>query len=254
MLDDLNHLVARVELEPGYTVSFYEPEPGIIGVSETTPIDGERILRSEDVRDRSMVQLYEKLSGGKAPTALVEAQKRATEARQHATECQAESVLAKDVSSAPEIKASPLDDGIASTSRSLTSSDGPWWAVNVCYGTGDFRGCFPNWGGGGFAQASAKTSFFQIAPFSGNSLSVRFQYEGVTKFTDAVFPGQWAGWWWHSDAFWDCWCSPICACGTQDYNLRLHRWDILNATGDGFHWTHAFKSTCGDTLSCDATP
>jgi hypothetical protein len=257
-LDQLNHLVARVEPEPGHVVSFYEPQPGLIGVSETGPTSvAPRFVTSPDVGSASVVDLFRRVSSGaEPPPALVLAEARAASARdQNASNTS--SVLTAPIASASDRPATSVDApsaGIGSTASALTAGDGPWWSANVCFKGGDFRGCFPNWGGGGFAQASTKTSFFQVAPFSGNNLSVRFQYEGSTRFTDAVFPGQWGSWWWHSDSFASCWCSPICACGMFDYNTRLHRWDILNASGDGFHWTHAFKWSCGSTLSCDQSP
>ncbi|HEY4188069.1 MAG TPA: hypothetical protein VGP07_23540 [Polyangia bacterium] len=257
-LDALNHLVARVEPEPGHVVSFYEPQPGLIGVSETGPTSmAPRFVTSPALGNGSVLALFRDVSSGATPpAALVLAEARAASARaQNAVTSTSLATTPTATSSErpPAALAEPSGE-LTSTSSALTGADGPWWSANVCFKSGDFRGCFPNWSGGGFAQASAKTSFFQVAPFSGNNLSVRFQYDGSTRFTDALFPGQWGSWWWHSDSFASCWCSPICACGMFDYNRRVHRWDILNASGDGFHWTHAFKWSCGDTLSCDQSP
>jgi hypothetical protein len=261
-LDALNHVVARVEPTAGHVVTFYESEPGVIGVGERAPIGSESILRAEDVNGHSVTDLYRTLAGGaEPPSTLVAAEARNVPQRLPELPANNDALLGANVaSSAAQALATasasrgPVvsSEGIGSSTEALTAADGPWWASNVCYKTGDARGCMPNWANGGWAQASAKTSFFQVAGFSGSVLSVRFQYEGTTKFTDPVFPGDWKSWWWHSDSFWNC-CF-ICACGTQDYNRRLHRWDILNASGDGFHWTYSFKWSCGDTISCDATP
>jgi len=261
-LDELNHLVARIEPEPGRFVSFYEPQPGMIGISETGPAQGRHLLDSAKVNQLSAVELFQNLMPSSAPPeALVQAQAR--EVTAHLTELPKDndSPIGQNMSCTPSKDLSlgkgtvgnvPGAEGVASSAQELTGSDGPWWAANACYKSGDFRGCYPNWGGGGYAYASAKTSFFQIAPYSGDTVYVRFQYEGSTRFTDPVFPGQWGGWWWHSDSFWDC-CF-ICACGVRDYNRRQHRWDILNASGDAFHWTFAFKWSCGSTGSCDQSP
>jgi hypothetical protein len=252
-LDALNHLVARVEVKPGHFISFYEPEPGMIGISEQGPAGEAPLLGGNDLRDNTAVQLYQRFAAdAPVPEALLRAQERDVAARVSEVPADNDSALGKDFA-VSEMQAPTTDAaGIARQQQSLTGADGPWWAANVCYDTGDFRGCYPNWANGGYAYASAKTSFFQVAPYSGDLVSVRFQYEGSTRFTDPVFNGGWGSWWWHSDSFWDC-CG-ICACGTRDYNRRSHRWDILNASGDAFHWTFSFKWSCGNTLSCDQSP
>jgi hypothetical protein len=250
-LDQLNHLIARIEPMPGHIVSFYESEPGVIGISERGPSDGPRILKPGDLA-APISALYRQLASGDEPPAALVAAERREQGRLASTD--ATGPACDTLTSPPTEVTAARDETVATTQQALTAADGAWWAANACFKSGDFRGCFPNWGGGGFASASAKTSFFQVAPFSGNAVSVRFQYEGSTSFTDPAFPGQWLGWWWHSDSFADCWCSPICACGSFDYNRRSHRWDIINASGDGFHWTHAFKWTCDGVLSCNNSP
>ena len=133
-------------------------------------------------------------------------------------------------------------------------SDGAWWVANVCYTGGDAKDCKPNWGGGGWAQANAKTSFFQVAPYSGNWLSVKLRVGSTSGPTDYLFPGEWGSYWAHSSSFADCWCSPICACGYFDYNIATHRWDIDDASGDAFHWTYSFRWSCEGVLNCNVEP
>jgi hypothetical protein len=66
--------IASVVLDSGDVVDFLEPAPGVIVISSDAPVD---------LPDGPMapVALYESLSGEAAPAALVEAQRRADEAR-----------------------------------------------------------------------------------------------------------------------------------------------------------------------------
>lgn len=257
VLDRLNGLVARVEPVPGRVVSFYEPSPGMIGISELGPREGTRLLTPDDAKI-SPLDLYRRLTRGEPPTALREAYERGLQG--HFSEDPGELEGGAQLSGSPERETrldrselSHTDPSLGTLQQPLTAADGPWWAANVCFKKGDFRGCNPNWGGGGYATANTKTSFFQVAPFSGDFLQVRFRYESSTKFTDAVFPGQWLSWWWHSSL--ESWpCGFLIACGYQDYNIKNHRWDILQASNDGFHWTYSFKWSCGSTTSCDSWP
>jgi hypothetical protein len=240
-LDELNHLVVRVEARPGHFVSFYEPSPGHIAVSERAPANTERVLSAEDLNSLSIVDLYRRLAKTEPPDALVQAHERQLEG---AFSEPADDVVSDTaaLSSASSDSAATHGAGVGVITQALTEADGPWFAANGCFKTGDFRGCLPNWWNGGFAQANTKTSFFTVAPFSGNLVFVRVQYQGVTQFTDPVFPGQWLSWWYHS------------ASQSGQYLIRLHRWDILEAAGDGFHWSYSFKWNCNSINSCNTWP
>lgn len=233
-LDQLNHLVARVEPKAGHVVSFYEPLPGLIGVMERSPTEAERLLSQDDVQGSSMVDLYRRVAGEHAsvPEALVAAQARAEE---NARDGKRPEHVGSDRPHAP-FAADEEDDAVP-----LTQGDAAWWQANVCYTSGNANFCKPNWWNGGWAEYDCKTSAFQIAPFDGQ-VTVRFQYEGLTLVSDEALQGGWYGWAWNSDG--DYTCPWPLACGTWDYNLRSHRWDILNASGDGFHWTARFNWTC----------
>jgi hypothetical protein len=249
-LDRLNGLVARVEVEPGRFVSFYEPSPGQIMVSERGPMDGRRLLAETEVQGQSVADLYRRLAGAEAPAALIAAQSRELEAIATGTADLA-TIGGQAVSSVSPGAERPAAAGdIATASSALTSADGPWFRDNVCFLFGDAFadsvGCHPNWNDGGWAQASTKTSFLTVAPYSGNGLTVRLQYSGATKFQDAMFNGEWFSWWYHSSTY-------NTANGPQ-YNSRTHRWDILQATGDWFHWSYAFKWTCFSLAACDEWP
>jgi len=253
VLDRLNHLVARVEVSEGHVVSFYEPDPGHLAISERGPQDEARYLDSPDLQDLSAVDLYRKLAGEEAPQALhlADSRRASNEGVLSGGEAVASSLADGRVDG--RAPAEPRNGDVGAATQALTAADGPWFTANICYTSGDFRGCNPNWANGGFAQASTKTSFFTVAPFSGNFVQVRMQYEDSTKFTDVAYPGQLLNWWYHSDTV-DWPCGFLVACGHEEYNRRKHRWDIINASGDGFHWTYSFKWSCGTTLSCDSWP
>jgi hypothetical protein len=249
-LDELNHLVARVELSPGRLVSFYETDPGIIGISETGPAGSESVLRTNEMHWSSPVDLYEQLAQAEAPPALVAAYQRQLRAEfaegdsTHSAGAFGSSVIDDGVE--PFAAEQPTSDRIRSTQQALTASDGPWYAENGCYHSGNVWQCMPNWGGGGYAQYNSKTSFVNVAPYSGDVVSVRFRIDGSTKFLDPVFPGQWRSWWWHS--------SRTYGPRGWDYKIQQHRWDILNASGDGFHWSFSFKWGCLNAYYCDLVP
>ena len=173
-LDELNHLVARLEPEPGHFVSFYESRPGLIGIAEVGPAMGQRLLTSAIVNEHSATRLFQRLANGAPPPdALIKAQEREVAARLTEVPKDNDSLVGHDVASSVPNELAIVKDGVASVGQALTAADGQWWRDNVCYNAGDSRGCLPNWGNGGYATASTKTSFFQVAPFSGNAISVR---------------------------------------------------------------------------------
>lgn len=232
-LDALNGLRARVELEPGHTVAFYEPAPGAILISERGPDGFEPRLEQGELDGLSITELYLHLTGEReAPAALVQAEQRSRNAP--ASDEGPRRMI--------EPQSSPMAGELGTSALGLTSADGPWFAANLCFNSGDFRGCYPNWRDGGYALATARTSFFRLAPYAGNMVQLRFQMDGTTYFIEAIFPGQSTHWWAHSDALWG------------EYWPRNHRWDLLNASGDGFHWAFSFKSSCNSISSCDRVP
>ena len=235
-----------METTPGTIVSFYETEPGVMGISEAGPANSARMLGSQAVSALTPVELYRKLAGGaEPPAALVDAETRAA---------------AGGISLPPGVVSAPSDvppsanssDGVAVTSRALTGADGEWFRDNGCFTGGESHGCFPNWSNGGFADYNTRTSFFTLAPYAGD-VFVRFRYEGSTRFTDPVFEGEWLSWWFHSAKSEEC-CGIGCWCGyIRDWYVRNHRWDIIEAAGKSFHWSTAARWNCSYT-NCNGWP
>lgn len=244
-LDALNGLVARLEPEPGHVVSFYEYAPGAIGIQETHP-DGTRPLIADrpELAGLPADDVYRELSGeDDVPNALLEASRRE---------------VASDVAPPAELPGPSGPEGLESdvgVTRAALGSNGAYFRDNYCFTQGDVRLCYPNWANGGYAQSITRTSFFTIAPYSGH-VSLRFMYEGVTRFVQPVYQGEVQSHWMRSAQPQNCmpnpwpWTGEFCFPETL---LAWHRWDILYASGDSFHWTYAARWSC-DYQTCDYWP
>jgi hypothetical protein len=253
-LDELNHLVARVELEPGHRVSFYETEPGVIGITETGLAGQVKILTNEDMAN-DPVALFQKLANASpAPQTLLDAVKRQTDTALPADDPRVTAGPAGPVTAPWTPPASaPASDGIQTTTSALTSGDGQWFAQNGCFHTGDYHLCMPNVSGNVYADFNTKTSFWTIAPYAGATVYVQLQYNNTQQgFLDPVFVGQWQSFVWHSGWHWAC-CG-ICACATKDYDVKRHRWDLINGINSQFHWSFAAKWNCDYYSTCDTWP
>jgi hypothetical protein len=251
-LDELNRLVARVELTPEHFVDFYSSQPGDIVIAEHGPMGVERVLRDEDTAERSAVALYRQLArGATVPAALINAEARDAE-RQDPDAVAGDLLLPHLESSGGCQPDQGYKDGngLSSVTQSLTSGDDAFWRDNVCYRGGDFLGCLPNRTGHGWASTNAKTSFIEVAPYRGN-VSVQRSYDGSLRQTYALFAGEWWSFFQSSGTYANC-CG-ICGCGTWEYYLRNHRWDVVDADGDGYHFAYSFRWNCND-FGCNSRP
>ncbi|QDE84904.1 MULTISPECIES: hypothetical protein [Myxococcus] len=251
-LDELNQLLARVEVSREHFIEFYDLQPGGILVVERGPVADGRVLRDGDVARHSAVELYRQLTrGATPPTALVSAEsRRAVPDDAH--------VIVRD-EAAPHLESSggfapdlgeQGRDGFSSVTQPLTSADGPFWRDSVCYKGGDFVDCWSNVTGNGWAAANAKTSFTQLAPYRG-TVGLWVSYESSVKAAWNVAAGEWFSFHQYSGTYWTC--PPLVACGSTDYYIRNHRWDVTDAVGDGYHFTYAFRWNCSGGL-CTFSP
>lgn len=240
-LDELNQLRARVEVRPGQFVTFYETEPGVIGVAESGPVGAEPVLHANDL-EQSVVPLYETLSGGaKAPAALIEAEERAHEPAA-AGDQQDEELEPGLASTSKQTLRAAGSENVGNVAQALTEGDGQWWRDNACFRNGDFNACIPNWtGGDAFGQADTRTSFLSVAPYRAPSpVRINLKYNNVLRFVDAAFQGEWRNYQWFSGR---SGCTvPECV-GAQ-FVVARHRWDITESAGKGFHMTFAAKWNC----------
>ena len=246
-LDELNHLIARVEARPGHVVSFYEPEPGLVGVAETWPAGKERILTPSDLQ-QSLVPLYERLSGGaEAPPALIEADARA---RLGVDQPGAE-LEPGLVSSSEQIAPRAGDAKVGSVTQAITynEGDGLLFRDNECFVEGDFKECHLNRSNGAWFELNTRSSFMVVAPYyAPGVINVNFKYNGAQRYSQPIAQGETWGFAWYS--------GVSCAIGWFYCNNSVanHRWDLLQADGKSYHWTVAGKWSCGNQTSCEAWP
>jgi len=244
-LDELNHLVARVEARPGHVVSFYESEPGVIGIVEAAPAGSKRVLSPSDMQE-ALVPLYERLSGGKkAPASLVQAEARVLVG----SELTGAELAPGPVSTQKESLSKAGAEEVGSTTQALTEGDGQWFRDNGCFKTGDYRACLPNRWGNTWFDYNTRTSFMTLAPFNAPSpITVNLKYNGAQRFVYPVFQGEWINFSWY---------SGLGSCGffacVRNLVIANHHWDLFEADGKGYHWSVAAKWNCNAT-TCKEWP
>jgi hypothetical protein len=231
-LDELNRVVARTEVQ-GHEVTFYESLPGVVTVSERHPMNTDRLLTEEDRRG-DPVALYRRLAGvAEAPAALVDAQERAT----RLPKAEAAATVGGDhLAGGPSSDPPPQGEQVGRTQELLTANDGAYFA-RYCYTGGDADWCEPNWWGGAWVSYNTKISVFSVAPYSGSYVSVQISYNGLLRRVLPVFAGDWEDFEWDSARYCPPW--PL-ACGTPDYEIANHLWEVVDHGVAGYHWTAAF--------------
>lgn len=237
-LDRLNGLVASVELEPGHEVAFYEYAPGAIGIGETHP-EGTRPLIAErpELAGLPAHEVYRELTGDDAPPALLEASRRETA-----------QVEAADPA---ELPTPPVGADVDATRAALGSS-GSFFRDNYCFTQGDANYCWPNSAHGGYVDLITRTSFLTLAPYDGH-VTLRFSYDGVVRHVSPVYQGEvWSGWW-RSAQRRNCVSNIYGSFCVVETIHGWHRWEVLHASGDRFHWTVAARFNC-NYQTCDYWP
>lgn len=235
-LDRLNGLVARAEVAPGHVVSFYEHVPGVLGIHEshpdgTTPLIADRPELAELAAD----EVYLELTGEEAPPALREASQR-----EAAASASAEPSLAPLVPDASDVGAT----------QAALGSSGYFFRNNYCFTQGDANYCWPNSANGGYVDLITRSSFITLAPYSGH-VTLQLRYDGVIRWVWPVYQGEVRSAWARSaDVATSCYggfCIVV-------RSLGWHRWEVLNASGDQFHWTVAANFNCNSAQTCDYWP
>jgi hypothetical protein len=257
-LDELNHLVARLEPKPGHFVSFYGPQKGVVIVTEAGPAKEKRLLGSPEVDSSTFANLYRYFSkGAEPPEVLI-----------RADEQEARAALAygyNDPKVSHVVTSSPSPEGIAgqqqaggedigTSSEALTQGDGQFFADNFCFKSGDNFRCVLNWFNGGAADAPSKASFFSYALFQGAQQSVVWSYSGQPYFILTISNGEVRTAWAHSAVYDDCFAPILCAMREWKYFWAPHRWEFLEASGKGSHWSWSFQWSCDSANACAHWP
>ena len=229
-LDELNQLTARVEMAPNHFVEFYVLPHGTL-VVERRPVGDARVLRDADISEHSAAELYRRLTeGATPPQSLLRAELHRAPHDDFSMSGRSEAVANSESSAGSD----------PDVTQSWTGTDGPHWRNVVCFRGGDFYDCLPNRTGFAHAGANTKTSFVEVAPYRGN-LRLQFTYANAPRAGWPVFVGEhWSGWW-------------QSAGNGADYHIVNHRWDVMEAEGDGFHWAFSFKWSCAFS-SCNIRP
>ena len=208
------NLVLRVDVEPGHTVSFYEPSPGRLYLAESMQ-PGQQFA----LHDRQAVDAIAAFTALR-PEAAVPAALQAAYDR------------ARSMPSTPVALAShtfgggqPADAQVQAQtpgviSQALTSSSSAANFVNNdggCNWAPDFSFCRVSWGGGFFATATSDTGLCIVDHFAGNGVTIQ-----ITNDSAVTATFQAAG------------TIVQYGLGTPGGN-NTRRIDVLNASGDSFH-------------------
>jgi len=208
-------MVARVDLEPGHAVNFYEPSPGSLVVVETMSPGQKFVLAADAISDavRAYSQLRPK---DELPQALRAAYDRARSAESAPTTAPASGAGGGRPASVQPTAGTPGE-----IQQSLTSSPDPANFVDNdggCDWGPRFSTCRVAWGGGFFAFANPATSGLCIVDhYAGNGVVIQ-----VTSGSTI------------SSVFQAVGTIAQYSLGAAGPNV-LRRIDVTNAAGDAFH-------------------
>ena len=241
-MDELNGLVARVDVASDHVVNFFQVDQGHLVIQERAPAGRPSALAALDLSQFSAAALFEKLAPERVvPDALLTSAVATLEPVSEAGSAEASANQPARVSSAPSLLPSNAQ-GTQSNGRSqsaLTASDGAFFRANFCPQSGIFFFCNPNWANGFFAEANATHSRFSLAPFAGGgSVVANVRVNGSTIGAFAVFMGEVQTFFAISGkhSVTDSGCCWICACGTHpEVMVQQHHWELSNAIGKSFH-------------------
>jgi hypothetical protein len=206
--------IASVALPNGNTFEFYESSPGFIymsesGVSGTTPTPR---------AGRNPVELYRALAPGQPmPAALVAAQARAEVLRPAPASVASEAAAGR--------KANPPQSSVAPHTANFINNeacDDQWFNNNFCVGSPDWSMCLLNHTGGAFAQLSSVDFVQHVACADTGPITLKVQMGDGTGTIRDIPLGGWRSFSWQDECVFGCNTST--------------RGDILNASGDRFHY------------------
>lgn len=231
-IEPLNGLVDKITVGEGHTVSFYAGRD-TDSIAESAPVGAASMVKPLLDRGMAFVDVFKKLAPNRALPAALTRSTPPVSIAPSAADAPAGKV---QITPATALPVPGSADGVTAVQSELTAADGPWFAQNVCPTSGAQVWCLPNWFNGGTADSGGKftTSNFRIAPFQGDSLNVRRLWNGELQNTLTVFQGELKFFFQRGALITDCcFLCPVC---DHYFAKGRHRWEITNATGDGFHW------------------
>jgi hypothetical protein len=206
-------VVLRVDLEPGHTVTFYEPQPGGLYLAERTAPGQHFVLGDREASDA--LAAFARVR----PLAPVPATLQAAYDRARAMPGDAVAVAPASGGGAPDVApAAVATPGVIQ--QALTSSSSAANFVDVDHGcdwgpTWSF--CRVNWSNGFFAGTTATSGTCTVDHYAGDGVTIQITVgSGIFTTFQAV----------HT--------SVLYGLGSPGTSM-LRRIDVLNAGGDSFH-------------------
>lgn len=220
------HLVAKVERYNGNLVKFYEPQPGMLIVSEEGIVPNLPLTAEYDIASMAPVELYNFLAPNEPiPEKLLQAQQLADELEIYFSE--KEMVLPSEKYSSVEdndvtLGSETLDDKVKINAIDDYKCPASWFEANFCTG----QICWLYLTG---------TSWFQVNDVN-YAFAAACSYRGTIQLTFKYRP--WSTWYTQGS-----WSIPV---GTYRWVYRYNGWidfdfksTVGQASGDGYH--HAGK-------------
>ncbi len=234
------NLVAAVEPELGRRVEFYEPQPGVMWISQTgTDSQAPLGLQAEEGTAASMVDIYKRLAPGQeVPRALVEAQARVQQ-RDAILQALQPSSATSSISSGGGSATGPSDapDNVDSQVLGLlafsdTDFVNGYSTYPFCPTSGSlnaYNWCLTNWWGGAWYQSNATDMTWATV------------YADIGNIKFNVSTGRGGGQWTVDQGYWRQWYSGYSTCGLWNWCDFYARYDITEAAGDRFHFGGSFR-------------
>jgi len=223
--------VLRIDIEAGHVITVYEPEPGFLVMVESQQRSQQPILSSYDHPDA--LEVFSRLRPGEAaPTALLDAYKRAQDSAKLADVAKLSDAVAEpesrqaydpgghpawEESAVPEVRT----DGVGVVQQAHSQSNPQDFVANHagCDWAPRWSICRVNWGGGFHSGPNSGTSMTSVVDhFAGNGITVKL----FVNFATAAFP-QSVG------------TIVTYTGGLGITGLTPRHIEILDAAGDSFH-------------------
>ena len=166
------HLLTSVELADGGRLELHEPIPGEL-VAIYVGREAEYGVVFEDLERGALthVQVYEALSGQKAPAALVEAEARSIAARANLPE---DAVVTSSFD-APSVAARSTTNGIGSSRAALSASD---FIADYCPSGWGFLYCWTSRTGSGSVTRTSLSMYTHLNAYDGQVVH-KMEYENI---------------------------------------------------------------------------
>jgi hypothetical protein len=228
--DQVLRLRAKIEVPNQGVVKFYEPQDGVILISEIGR-NGIDPMIPPSMSGLPAVQLYETLAKSKAPTPLIEATSRAALLKQRTPSALLEPAVDISPSKLRSMPAASVEPGVVQVSSAITfpNSYDQWFYDNFCSGGVKVGGGWDyvvQWmfatGTGSFQRNDKNWVDSTVSVYGGGSVHYRVQIQPWYSWSTVLDVFIQNGYYhkWHRDN------------GT-DFDVYIY---VDQAGGDSYHW------------------